>query len=152
MIPTVALCSQNVVSYLLNNEQLYKYLLVPSRENLALMSIRPKLVRPELLRVGYIESLNLEIYAYDGVYEGDDGNLAQYIPDNHMIIGVPGRGKRLFGAVTQLEDDKQFRTYEGAYIPKVTGNTESDTTTLAMSSRCVVCPEFLDDWATLKVK
>lgn len=40
----------------------------------------------------------------------------------------------------------------GAYIPKVTGNTESDTTTLAMSSRCVVCPEFLDDWATLKVK
>ena len=67
MIPTVALCSQNVVSYLLNNEQLYKYLLVPSRENLALMSIQPKLVRPELLRVGYIESLNLEIYAYDGV-------------------------------------------------------------------------------------
>ena len=54
---------------------------MPSRENLALMSIQPKLVRPELLRVGYIESLNLEIYAYDGVYEGDDGNLAQYIPD-----------------------------------------------------------------------
>ena len=105
-----------------------------------------------MLRVGYIESLNLEIYAYDGVYEGDDGNLAQYIPEDHLIIGVPGRGKRLFGAVTQLEDDKQFRTYEGAYIPKVTGNTESDTTTLAMSSRCVVCPEFLDDWATLKVK
>ena len=152
MIPTVALCSQNVVSYLLNNEQLYKYLLVPSRENLALMSIQPKLVRPELLRVGYIESLNLEIYAYEGGYEGDDGNLAQYIPDDHMIIGVPGRGKRLFGAVTQLEDDKQFRTYEGTYIPKVIGNTESDTTTLAMSSRCVVCPEFLDDWATLRVK
>ncbi|WP_293726883.1 major capsid protein [uncultured Phascolarctobacterium sp.] len=152
MIPTVAICSQNVVKYMLNNEQLYKYLLIPSRENMALMSIKPKLERPELLRFGFVESLNLEIYAYDGVYESDDGSIAQFIPDDHMIIGVPGRGKRLFGAITQLEADTQYRTYEGQYIPKITGNVESDTTSLAVSSRCVVCPEFLDDWSTLKVK
>ena len=152
MIPTVALCSQNVVNYLLNNEQLYQSLMVPSRENLSLMSLQPKLQRPELLRVGFIQSLNLELYAYDGVYENDEGTLAQYIPDDHMIIGVPGRGKRLFGAVTQLESDNQFHTYEGAYVPKITGNIESDATSLAVSSRCILCPEFLDDWAVLKVK
>lgn len=153
MIPTVAICSNDVVKDIINNEQLYKYMLVPSRENLALLSLQPKLERPELLRVGYIQALNLEIYAYDGIYEDDEtGDIAPYIPEGHIIIGVPGRGKRLFGAVTQMEADRQLHTYEGEHIPKLTVDIESDTSSLAMSSRCVLCPEFLDDWAVIKVK
>lgn len=153
MIPTVAICSNDVVKDIINNEQLYKYMLVPSRDNLALLSLQPKLERPELLRVGYIQALNLEIYAYDGIYEDDEtGDIAPYIPEGHIIIGVPGRGKRLFGAVTQMEADRQLHTYEGEHIPKLTVDIESDTSSLAMSSRCVLCPEFLDDWAVIKVK
>ena len=151
-IPTVAICSANIVEYLLSNTQIKNYLMVPSRDNLALMSIQPRLVRPELMRVAYVSALNLDVYAYDGGYEDDDGSFVPYIPDDYMIIGVPGRGKRLFGAVTQVEPDGQFHTYEGQYIPKVTVDMESDTTSLAVSSRCVLCPEFLDDWAVLKVK
>lgn len=153
LVPTVAVCASNVVNYLLNNEELYKYLLVPSRDNLALMSIQPRLERPELLRVGFIQALNMEIYAYDGVYEDDEtGELMPYIPDDHIIIGVPGRGKRLYGAVTQIESDGTLQTYEGAYVPKVTVDKESDTSALIMSSRCVITPEFLDDWGVIKVK
>lgn len=153
MIPTVAICSTDVVNDIINNEQLYKYMLVPSRDNLALLSLQPKLERPELLRVGYIQALNLEIYAYDGIYEDDEtGEIIPYIPEGHIIIGVPGRGKRLFGAVTQMEADRQLHTYEGEHIPKLTVDIESDTSSLAMSSRCVLCPEFLDDWAVIKVK
>lgn len=152
-IPTVAICSSNVVKYLLANEQLYKYLLVPSRDNLALMSLQPKLQRPDLMRVGYIESLNLEIYSYDGGYADEEtGAYTTYIPDDHMIIGVPGLGRRLYGAVTQLEEDKQFHTYAAAQVPKVTIDVESDTSSLAVSSRCVICPDYLDKWAVLKVK
>lgn len=153
MIPTIAICSTDVVKDIINNEQLYKYMLVPSRDNLALLSLQPKLERPELLRVGYIQALNLEIYAYDGIYEDDEtGEITPYIPEGHIIIGVPGRGKRLFGAVTQMEADRQLHTYEGEHIPKLTVDIESDTSSLAMSSRCVLCPEFLDDWAVIKVK
>ena len=152
LIPTVAICAANVVPYLLNNQILREYMMVPSRDNLALMSIQPRLVRPELMRVGYISALNLDIYAYDGGYEDESGEFTPYIPDNHMIIGVPGRGKRLYGAVTQLEADRQYHTYEGQYIPKVTVDLESDTSSLAMSCRCVVCPEWMDDWGVLKVK
>ena len=152
LIPTVAICAANVVPYLLNNQVLREYMMVPSRDNLALMSIQPRLVRPELMRVGYISALNLDIYAYDGGYEDESGEFTPYIPDNHMIIGVPGRGKRLYGAITQLEADRQYHTYEGQYIPKVTVDLESDTSSLAMSSRCVVCPEWMDDWGVLKVK
>lgn len=152
LIPTVAICATNVVKYLLNNEMLLKYMMVPSRDNLALLSVQPRLMRPDLMRVGYISALNLDIYAYDGGYEDETGAFTPYIPDDHMIIGVPGRGKRLYGAVTQLEADRQYYTYEGQYIPKVTVDLESDTSSLAMSSRFVVCPEFMDDWAVLKVK
>ena len=152
LIPTVAICAANVVPYLLNNQMLRDYMMVPSRDNLALMSIQPRLVRPELMRVGYISALNLDIYAYDGGYEDESGEFTPYIPDDHMIIGVPGRGKRLYGAVTQLEADRQYHTYEGQYIPKVTVDLESDTSSLAMLCRCVVCPEWLDDWGVLKVK
>ena len=150
--PTVAICSMNVVDYLINNQKLLNYMMVPNRDNLALLSIQPRLVRPDLMRVGYISALSLDVYAYDGGYEDEDGTFTPYIPDDHMIIGVPGRGKRLFGAVTQLEPDGEYHTFEGAYVPKVTLDLESDTSSLAMSSRCVVCPEFMDDWAVLKVK
>lgn len=152
-IPTIAICSSNVVKYLLANEQLYKYLLVPSRENLALLSLQPKLERPDLMRVGFIQALNLEIYSYDGGYTDEEsGEYKAYIPDNHMIIGVPGLGRRLYGAVTQVEDDKQYHTYAAARVPKATVNVENDTSSLAVSSRCVLCPDFVDKWATLKVK
>lgn len=152
LIPTVAICSADVAKYIIDSEKLRQYMLVPSRDNLALMSIQPRLVRPELMRVGYISALSLDIYAYDGGYEDEDGTFTPYIPDGHMIIGVPGRGKRLYGAVTQLEADREYHTYEGQYIPKVTVDLESDTSSLAMNCRCVVCPEWLDDWAVLKVK
>ena len=152
LIPTVAICAANVANYLINSETLRDYMMVPSRDNLALISMQPRLVRPELMRVGYISALNLDIYAYDGGYEDESGDFTPYIPDDHMIIGIPGRGKRLYGAVTQLEADRQYHTYEGQYIPKVTIDLESDTSSLAMSSRCVICPEWMDDWAVLKVK
>lgn len=152
MIPGVAICSSNVVKYLLNNKQLLDILMVPNRDNMALMSLQPKLVRPEVLRVGYIQSLNLEIYSYDGGYLDDQGNFKTYVPDDHFIMGIAGRGKRLFGAVTQVENDGTWKTYEGEYIPKSTVNVENDVTTLAVSSRCVLAPEFLDDWMVYKVK
>ena len=110
LIPTVAICSANVAKYLINNEQLRQYMLVPSRDNLAMLSIQPRLVRPDLMRVGYISALSLDVYAYDGGYEDEDGSFTPYIPDDHMIIGIPGRGKRLFGAVTQLEADGEYHT------------------------------------------
>ncbi len=152
LIPAIAICSANVAKYIINNEQLRQYMMVPSRDNLALMSIQPKLVRPELMRVGYISALSLDIYAYDGGYENENGEFTPYIPDDHMIIGIPGRGKRLYGAVTQLEEDRQYHTYEGQYVPKVTVDIENDNSSVIISSRCVLCPEFLDDWAVLQVK
>lgn len=152
VVPTVAICSENVVKYLLANDQIMKMMMVPSRDNLALMSLQPKIQSPEVIRVGYIQALNMEVYSYVGSYVDNAGVLQQYIPNDNIIIGVPGRGKQLFGAVTQIESDRALHTYASEFVPKVTIDEENDVSTLAVSSRPVLAPEFVEDWAVIKVK
>lgn len=152
MVPTVAVMSKNIVQYLMNNNSIMKWLAIPNSQNLSLMSLQPRITSPEVVRVGYIQSLNLELYAYDGIYHNDQGAVSQYLPNNHMIIGVPGRGRQLFGAITQGEPDGQFYTYSAKNVPKSFMSPDGDKKTLSMASRCVPCPEFIDDWYTLKVK
>lgn len=151
-VPTIAICSENVARYILANEQLRDIMMIPSRDNMAMMNFAPRIESPEIMRMGFIGALNMEIYAYDACYADEQGVLKQYIPDDHIVIGVPGRGQQLFGAVTQIEDDKQFHTYASEYVPKVSVDIESDTASVAVSSRPVLAPMYVDDWACLKVK
>ena len=136
------MCSEATSNLLLNNKSIYDKLLIPSRDNAALMSFAPKIQSPEVMRFGLLGALGLEMYTYEGGYINNEG----------VFIGVAGRGKRLYGAVTQMEDDKQFHTYEGRYVPKVTMNIENDYCSIAMQSRCLVVPESVDDWYVIKVK
>lgn len=153
VIPTVAIVSDTVVPYLLNNEQLLKWLNVPNAQNMSLLSLQPRLQSPELMRVGLIQSLNMEIYAYAGGYSDDEsGEFKPYIPADHVIISAPKIGRRLYGAVSQMEDDKALHTYASQFVPKYTVDTESDTSSLALSSRCVIVPDWNDLWYTIKVK
>ena len=153
VVPTVAIVSDTVVKYLLENEQLMKWINVPNAQNLSMIALQPRLQRPDLMRVGIIQSLNMEIYSYAGGYSDDiTGEFTPYIPADHVIIGVPRLGRRLYGAVSQMEDDKMVHTYASQYVPKYTVDTESDTSSLALSSRCVVVPDWNDLWYTLKVK
>ncbi|WP_425057625.1 hypothetical protein SCACP_21420 [Sporomusa carbonis] len=149
-IPEVAIFSYKTKNALINNPSLQKILMIPSRDNMTLMSIQPRITVPGVVRVGIIESLNLELYAYDGIYQDDNGTIQQYIPDGYVIMGVPGRGSQLFGAITQLENDEEFRTYEGAYVPKVWSEKGKDVRMIRVASKCVPKPEFIDDWYTLK--
>lgn len=153
IIPTVAIVSDSVVKYLMDNTQLLKWLNVPNANNLSIMSIQPRLQRPDLMRVGLIQSLNLEIYSYAGGYADDEtGEFKPYIPADHVIIGAPKIGRRLYGAVSQMEDDKALHTYASQFVPKYTVDTENDTSSLALSSRCVIAPDWNDLWCTIKVK
>jgi hypothetical protein len=151
MVPTVAICSFATGDYLLKNTAIKDYLLRP-KENLSLMSIAPRIVSPQVVRIGMVESLNLEIYAYNGLYLDDDGATKQYIPDDYFIMGVPGRGKQLFGAITQMDADGVYRTYEGRNVPKVWSEIGKDVRQIRVASACVPIPETVDDWYTLKVK
>ena len=73
------------------------------------------------------------------------------IGDDDVIIGIPGRGKQLHGAVTLVEG-RSFKTYVGNYVPAYRANENDNTVSLAMYSRCVLVPETVDDWAVIKAK
>ena len=150
VVPTVMFMSNATAKNLLANKSVYDKLLVPSRDNLALMSIKPVVESPEVVRFGRLEAMNLDMFTYDGIYVSDAGVATAFLLDGYVIIGVPGKGRRLYGAVTQMEKG-EFNTYEGRYVPKVTFDEEADTSAVIMSSRCIVVPENIDDWYVLKV-
>ena len=59
VVPTVAIVGKNVADYMLGNDQIMKWLAVPSNTNLSLMSIQPRIESPQVARIGLIQSLSL---------------------------------------------------------------------------------------------
>lgn len=148
-VPTIAVCGANVPKYLLNNQELKDWIMVPNRQNLSIVGFAPRIVSPQVMYVGTIQSLNLEIYCYQEKYLDDDGELKPFIGDNDFVMALPGFGRQLHGAVTLVNtDSKRFETYVGQYVPRYTAN--DNAVNLTMYSRCVLAPESVDDWAVIK--
>ncbi|WP_026766122.1 major capsid protein [Selenomonas ruminantium] len=153
MVPTVALVGKNIGAYLLGNTEIMKWLSVPNNNNLALMSIQPRITSPQVMRIGFIASLNLEVFAYMETYLDDSGNVVPFLGDNDVIVGVPGRGRQLHGAVNLINDEETgFETYSGLYVPKYAASKNSNTMSLTVYSRFLLAPEFMDDWVYIKAK
>lgn len=149
-LPGVLIVGKDGPGCILENNSLYKKMLVPNVENMKIMEFKPRYITPEVRYCGRIMSMNLDIYQYFGSYDDETGNHP-FIPDNIAVLGVPGRGRQLYGAVTIVQE-RQHRTYAARFVPKVTSDEDGDTTTLSLYSRPVVVPEYIDDWYTIKFK
>ncbi len=152
IVPTVMVVGKNVEQYLLDNTSINKVLAVPNRENLAMFSFAPQYLSPQVRYVGRIMALNIDVYAYLETYQDDEGRAKSFIGEDAAILGVPGRGRQQHAAVTLLNDDNQFTTYAGLYVPYYYANKAAQELTLSVYSRCVLIPETIDDWATIKTK
>jgi len=152
MIPTVMICGKNVANYLINNAQILKWLSIPSRENFALMTMQPRLESPQIMRIGIIQSLNLEIYSYFETYQDENGDLQSYLGSNQAIIGIPKLGSQLYGAIPILEQGSmQFKTYAARMIPVYQANHDAQVVSLTVFSRCILVPTMVDTWTTINV-
>lgn len=153
VVPTVMVIGKNVFQYMISNDEMMKWLAIPSRDNLALFSFAPRITSPQVTRVGMISALNLEVYTYGETYLDDDDKVKPFIGDDDCIIAVPGRGRQLHGAVTLVNDQGTgYNTFASPYVPYYDGNKESQTVALSMYSRCVLAPETVNDWAVIKTK
>lgn len=149
--PDILVTTQKTMGYIIKNDDVLKWLLRPA-DQMKLMTINPNGVQDDLsTNWGAITSLNnLQLVTYDGVYVDDDGQMQQYIPDGYVILAKRGLGSRLFGAVTQLEQDGKYYTYEGQYVPKVWSDIAGDSQKIRVASKCVPKPNDIDDWYVLK--
>ena len=153
MIPTVMVIGSNVENYLLGNKKLLAYLSIPNRQNLSMMTFAPHYTNPQVRFIGQLTSLNLEIYAYNVKYLDDvTGQAKAYLDADKVIIGVPGRGKMLYGAITYLDNAGNWNQAAAENVPVYDFSTKAQTTSMTIYSRCLPVPEVIDDFMCLKVK
>jgi hypothetical protein len=126
------------------------------QDSLAKASINIDPYEGALTFVGIIPGLGLEIYQYEEWYDEDQMNgsftTKPMIPDNTVILCKRGMGKRFYGAVTQMEMDGEFYTYEGMRVPKVWSNINADTRMIRTTSRPLVAPDVIEDWVVATVQ
>lgn len=150
-IPTIMVIGKNVEEYLLKNTEIKNWLMIPNRENLGMMSLQPKYQYPSIRRIGYLSSLNMEIYSYMESYVDDDGQVKSFIGENDVIIGLAGKGRQIHGAVTLVDDRNiSFSSYAAEYVPQYSGSKDSNTIELSVYSRCVLAPRMADEWICIK--
>lgn len=96
--------------------------------------------------IGDLPDLGVKLWRYVAWYTDLDGTIKPYIPEDHVVI-LPGPvGHMKYGAVTQIEADKRFHTYEGTRIPKLLINENANTAIYRQQSRPLPVPVDLDSW------
>ncbi len=151
VVPTLLVVGKNVPKYLRSNKSILDWLMMPNRQNAAVMSFQPRYVSPNVMYVGKIEALNLEVVCYNETYTDDDGQLQPYVGADDVILGVPGRGKCLHAAVTLLDESGGFNSYAATYVPRYTTSLESNQSVLTLWSRFILAPYFVSDFVHARV-
>lgn len=151
-IPTLMLCGKNVEKYLLTNDEIFKWLTVPNRQNLSMMSFEPHYTTPQARFIGYINALNLEVISYSETFIDDDGQVKPFIDPDTVIVANPNRGKQLYGAITYMDMAGNWQTVAANEVPVYLFDSNAQQSSLTLYSRFVLVPDVLEDWLTLKVK
>ena len=153
IIPTLMLCGRNVEKYLLNNTELYKWMSLPNRENISMMSFSPHYTTPQARFIGYLSALNIEIISYAETYTDDiTGEVKPFLDPDTVIIGIPGQGKQLYGAISWMNQAGQWETIAAENVPVYVADFAAQQSSLTIYSRCLLVPATFADWVTLKVK
>lgn len=148
MAPDILVMASNVVDSFVSHPKV-KEMLNLLRVNIG--SIEPSIKNEAVTFIGKLPSLGVEIYSYDEWFL-DDNNVEQpMMPDNHIILGVSGKSKVLYAAVTQYEKEKPV-TIEGERIPKYIVDTKNEIQTLRLTSRPVPAPFNVDSWYVAVVR
>ena len=148
-IPTLMLCGKNVEKKLLNNAEIFKWLSIPNRENLAMASFSPHYTSPQARFIGHISALNLEIISYAETFTDDDGKVKPFLDPNVAIIGIPGVGRQLYGSVTCMNQAGQWQTIVANNVPVYHADYNAQQSSLTIFSRFLLVPETMSDYACI---
>lgn len=147
--PTLMLCGKNVEKYLRQNKEIFDWLMIPNRQNLAMMSLAPRYDSINSRYIGNISALGLEVRSYIETYTDDDGQVKPFIDDDAVIIANPGKGKQLSGRIT-LIDDVGVKSYVAEYVPFYSTDKTAQQISLALYSRSLLVPDVIDDWVLIR--
>jgi hypothetical protein len=146
--PTIVTFGRGAWTEFRKDEYINKIL---DQQNATLALMNPSIIDPALTYCGKLPGLGLELYTYNDWFLDDNGVEQPVIPDNTVTLSKPNLGTFDYGAVTQLEPDKQFHTYEGARVPKSWADQNADAIMIRLTSRPIPVPHDVDGWLVAEV-
>lgn len=133
------LVSPTAAQAILQNETLLK-LLDTKNYNVGQIETQDLPDGAKVLGVLNVYGYSLKLISYNAVYTNDAGVNTRYITDGKAIVTAPAAGHRVYGAVSQIESDKQRRTYVGKRVPKVITDEENDSREIKLTSKPLLIP------------
>ena len=153
VIPTIAICGKNVEKYLMQNEDLMKWLYVPLRENMTFSSWAPHWTSPEVRYIGRVQALNCEFVSYPKVYMDDATNeLKPYIDDDTLLLACENLGETVYTPVTVFNEGSGFQNIAAEIVPRYSSNAEAQTLALSLFSNFILVPRLTSTWSVIKCK
>lgn len=151
--PTIMILGKDAINALINDTDFMKLYFDISRANLG--AIDPQITSISgqgYTLIGVLRTLNIYIYRYDATYyDTATKKVKQYINPSSMIIGPRDIGTMLYGAITLIDDSKNFVTYETTRAPQIVTKQESGIKKLIVKSRPIAKPNDISSWVTAKV-
>ena len=114
--------------------------------------IAPQALPEDASRLGRlnIRGRMIDLLTYDGTYVDEvTGAKTSYVPAKSICVTAPGAGRRLYGAVTQMELDNLWHTHMGTRVPRYWADKHGRD--LTVSSRPLFAPKTKNPFITAEV-
>lgn len=121
------------------------------KKNMNFGNIEPSIKSDAVTFIGKLPGLGVEIYTYDDWYLDDNGEEKPYIPVDTVILAKKNFAGFAYGAITQMEKNDEFMTYEGERVPKIWADHQNEQKMVRLASRPIPKPGNVDAWLTSKV-
>jgi hypothetical protein len=111
-------------------------------------NIKPQEMYPGVAWMGQLNfgGYILDVWVVRETYVADNGASALYFPTDAAMVTAPSCGRLLYGAVTQIEPDKQFHTFAEKRVPKFVVNEDKDIRKLRLAAKPLAAPANLSPY------
>ena len=134
-----------VANFIRDNEKIQKLL---DNRRYELGNIKPQEMYPGVAWMGQLNfsGYTLDVWVVRETYVNDAGATALHFPTDAAMVTAPNCGRLMYGAVTQIEPDKQFHTFAERRVPKFIVDEDKDTRKLRLASRPLAAPSTLSPY------
>ncbi|HGE7088399.1 TPA: major capsid protein [Klebsiella aerogenes] len=145
--PRMAIMGAKVVDAFVANKALSEYLNNRRKE---LGKIEPKDLEEGVTYYGNVEGV--DFYGYDEqVFNDVTGKMELMVPEDKLLLGAPGRGKMLYGAVVLADEaEKTFTVVESPRVPDTWVSRKPEGRFVAMKSSPLPNPGVADAYLVVK--
>lgn len=147
---TDLIVGSNVADLILTDKWAWKHLDI-RRDNIG--EIDPRWGSAGVTRIGRLnfKGHDLEIFLYEGTYQERDVatralTTVSYFPEDGVLLAEPNTGILRYGAVTQMENDRQFHTRAAARVPMYDARIRENERETILTSRPLAAPKMKGQW------